>query len=809
MTAPTRVFVVPIPGSPDAAAAAVVVALVATTTVALLQLTYTWHGDRSQFLLLSGVSAALCLTAAIFFRLRGRTLHGGGDRWVGLVFLVVGLHFFGRLALQLTHPSFLLLSILTRVSWVVTEFAAGLILLYFAAAQLAHRKSLALAASFFGVAVTIATFLAVQVSLRMGIAAPSAYGVGLSTLFLVGAAYSLLNALRLRLQRDVWLAVSFLVIAAAHADLAWSRFPYDSPFMWGHVLFTFGVAIPLIAAVIENVELVSRQARLAGRLKDFGKRVEVLLDSLPVAVLTLDKTGQLRYANRSCSRLLGVPPGLSQGVGWQHWSARLVSEDKPELERAVTSLAREAGESWSGILRTTDPDGSVHWLSVRAELGHDPVEDESRVQVVAADISELHVARRTAEDRQDRLTLLTNLAQTVAGETAEEQILQRFLSLTSELLPLTAVCLLRASPDGSALRPEVILGNGAGALFRQSLPAGDHPAWDSFRDGYPRFADAEDVFPAASPARLEAEQVLYLPLLAGGHVVGVVAGATDRPIELSPEDVDILMQISALLGGAVHLAELVRELDEQRGVALEASRLKSEFLANTSHELRTPLTSILGFLRLILDGRAGDPERQLQYLGIAHTSAQRLLELINDVLDLAKIEAGRLEIHSDRVKVSQLMTELEALFRQQMQGHGIELKVQPPDEDLEAWADPDRVRQITTNLLSNALKFTPPEGTVQLAARMDRDNVLVTVQDSGVGIPRPELEKVFTSFYQVDGSTTRGHGGTGLGLTISRRLAEMMGGRLWLASEGPGHGSTATLVLPAAEKEESEPQPSA
>jgi PAS domain S-box-containing protein len=809
MTAPTRVFVVPTPGSPEAAATAVVIALAVTTTVALLQLAYTWNGDRTEFLLLCSVSAALCLVAAIFFRLRARILNDGGERWVGLVFLVVGLHFVSRLALELAHPSFLVVSMVTRVSWVVTELAAGLILLYFAASRLAHRRSLVLTASFFGAAAALASFLAVLVGLHFGIATPSAYGVGLSTLFLVSAAYSLLNALRLRLQRDIWLAVAFLVIAAAHADLAWSQSPYDSPFMWGHILFTLGLAIPLAAAVVENVGLVSRQAGLAGRLKNFGKRVEVLLDSLPVAVLTLDRSGQLRYANRSCARLLGVPPGLSQGVGWERWSARLFSEDTQELERAVRSLAEEEGEGWTGVVRATDLDGSVHWLTVRAELGHDPVEDESRVQLVAADISELHVARRTAEDRQERLALLTNLAQTVAGETAEEQILQRFLALASELLPLTAVCLLRASPDGAALLPEVVLGSGAGALFRQSLPAGDHPAWDSFRDGYPRFADAEDVFPSSSPGRLGIEQVLYLPLLAGGHVVGVVAGTADRRIELSSEDVDILIQISALLGGAIHLAELVRELDEQRGVALEASRLKSEFLANTSHELRTPLTSILGFLRLILDGRAGDAERQRQYLGIAHTSAQRLLELINDVLDLAKIEAGRLEIHPQRMGIRHLLTDLDSLFRQQMYGHGIQLEVRPPVDDLEIWADPDRARQIVTNLLSNALKFTPPEGNVQLAARQDADNVIVTVQDTGIGIPRQELEKVFSSFYQVDGSTTRGHGGTGLGLTISRRLAELMGGRLWLASEGPGHGSTATLILPAANEEEDPPHPPA
>ena len=241
----------------------------------------------------------------------------------------------------------------------------------------------------------------------------------------------------------------------------------------------------------------------------------------------------------------------------------------------------------------------------------------------------------------------------------------------------------------------------------------------------------------------------------------------------------------------------MRELNEQRAVAFEASRLKSEFLANTSHELRTPLTAILGFLRLVIDGTIDDVDKQREYLAIAHDSAEKLLTIINDVLDLAKIEAGRLEVHQGPVPVRAVLESVETLFKHQMKNKGVRFTVSLSTPGLVLWADPDRTTQILTNLLSNAMKFTPRNGSIDVACAESGDMIAFAVADSGVGIPVGEVEKVFSSFYQIDGSTTREHGGTGLGLTISRRLTELMGGTLHLESEGHEKGTTANFLLPA------------
>jgi len=293
----------------------------------------------------------------------------------------------------------------------------------------------------------------------------------------------------------------------------------------------------------------------------------------------------------------------------------------------------------------------------------------------------------------------------------------------------------------------------------------------------------------------------FLPLLAAGEVIGVLVTASSTQPRLAADDMDLMTQIGFLLGGTIYVAQLVRELNEQRAVAFEASRLKSEFLANTSHELRTPLTAILGFLRLVIDGTIDDADKQREYLTIAHESAEKLLTIINDVLDLAKIEAGRLEVHRVPVPVRSVLEGVETLFKHQMKNKGVKFTLSSDKPGLVLWADPDRTTQILTNLLSNAMKFTPRNGTIDVTSTRDADEIVFTVADSGVGIPRGEVEKVFSSFYQIDGSTTREHGGTGLGLTISRRLAELMGGTLDLESEGHEQGTTARLCLPVYREE--------
>ena len=369
---------------------------------------------------------------------------------------------------------------------------------------------------------------------------------------------------------------------------------------------------------------------------------------------------------------------------------------------------------------------------------------------------------------------------------------------------MKTLLLYRPLPGSSDLRLVAATGPGTEIFARhrrKALDGDQHPCRIAFQTGVPRSAESGDVVSAADAAVLKREYDIqhfsFLPLLAAGGVIGVLVTASSLQPKLAADDDDLMTQIGFLFGGTIYVAQLVRELNEQRAVAFEASRLKSEFLANTSHELRTPLTAILGFLRLVIDGTIDDVDKQREYLSIAHDSAEKLLTIINDVLDLAKIEAGRLEVHRGPVPVRSVLEGVETLFRHQMKNNGIKFTLSADSTGLVLWTDPDRTTQILTNLLSNAMKFTPTKGTIDVTCAQDAGDIVFTVADSGVGIPEGEVEKVFSSFYQVDGSTTREHGGTGLGLTISRRLAELMDGTLNLESEGPDRGTTARFRLPA------------
>jgi PAS domain S-box-containing protein len=241
-----------------------------------------------------------------------------------------------------------------------------------------------------------------------------------------------------------------------------------------------------------------------------------------------------------------------------------------------------------------------------------------------------------------------------------------------------------------------------------------------------------------------------------------------------------------------------RRLEEVNAQLQEASRLKSEFLANTSHELRTPLNGMIGFLQLVLDGLCENPEEERDFLKQGLQCSRHLLGLINDVLDIAKIEAGKLHVEAERVDVRDLFAEVETVTHVQAKQAGIALRFEPPgDEDAFVRCDFAKTKQVLINLIGNSLKFTP-RGSIRVraTAHADLGHFMFEVVDTGVGIPADRQKLIFEKFTQGDGSTTRKYGGTGLGLAISRSLVELMGGVIGVQSEGEGKGTRMYFSLP-------------
>jgi PAS domain S-box-containing protein len=245
------------------------------------------------------------------------------------------------------------------------------------------------------------------------------------------------------------------------------------------------------------------------------------------------------------------------------------------------------------------------------------------------------------------------------------------------------------------------------------------------------------------------------------------------------------------------VAARTRELTIARDQAEASNRIKDIFLATMSHELRTPLNSIIGFSEVMLSGITGElNDEQRTQLGIVNRSGHQLLGLITEVLDISKIEAGQVSLRPSRLVLRDLLQEEERIFELQARERGLEITFDCPDDTLQVMADPQRVRQVVANLLSNALKYTDA-GTVALSVELDSGQACIAIRDTGIGIAAEDIGKLFQPFQRL---TTRPGGsrdGTGLGLAISRRLVEAMGGRIGVSSEF-GRGSRFWFTLPLA-----------
>ena len=273
-------------------------------------------------------------------------------------------------------------------------------------------------------------------------------------------------------------------------------------------------------------------------------------------------------------------------------------------------------------------------------------------------------------------------------------------------------------------------------------------------------------------------------------------------------EIELVRELADQVGTAIAHATLYSQLEEARQQAEEASRLKSEFLANTSHELRTPLNGMLGFLKLVLEGMADDPEEQQDFIQEAYRSGLHLLNIINDILDIAKIEAGKMDLELGPVGLHELFHDVEDFTRTQAEQKKLSLQIQMPatSDEIMVYGNYQRLLQVMLNLVGNAIKFTH-EGGVTIGADVVRKKVIfqnqvlpgmvkVRVADTGIGVSLDKQDKLFESFSQVDGSRTRQYGGTGLGLTISQKLVEAMGGAVNFYSMGEGLGSTVTFTVP-------------
>jgi signal transduction histidine kinase len=518
---------------------------------------------------------------------------------------------------------------------------------------------------------------------------------------------------------------------------------------------------------------------------------------------------------------------LNQAEGFRH-----------EAEQVTRRLTREG---WQEFLRNRDQLGSGYTYTgnkVQPLNGHghqDPhsyplvvrdetigelilenagSSDEHDREIIAAVVEQLsdHIENlrllEQAEQKRIELETVATVSSTASTVLDPDKLLQSVVDLTKERFGLYHAHIYLADQSWSTL----LLASGAGEVGR-TLVANQHTiAMDAERSLVARAArearavivndvrNEPDFLP--NPLLPETRAEMAVPMIVGDNVLGVFDVQSNRAGSFTKEDADIYTALSAQVAVALQNARLYVEQAATVTQLRELDRLKSSFLANMSHELRTPLNSILGFADVMLEELDGPITDTMENdLGLIQKNGQHLLHLINDVLDMAKIEAGRMNLLPEKFKVHEILNEVISITSNLAGEKDLSLSIESDsNEEVEIVADRTRLRQVMINLVNNSVKFTD-KGGISIRATLDHENVLISVKDTGIGIPPEQLEAVFQEFTQVDTTTTRKAGGTGLGLPISRKLIEMHGGRIWAESTGlNGEGSIFHVSLPLESK---------
>jgi len=608
---------------------------------------------------------------------------------------------------------------------------------------------------------------------------------------------------------------------------------------WIYNLFMIGGSAILFLVAV-NIAARRRVQQQTAELRKSEERYQTLARVSPVGIFRTDVNGSTTYVNPTWCHISGLSAEEGLGDGW-------LKAVHPEDREIISKNWREAAQHQTASLadyRFIHPDGSVAWV-----IGQAVPEMNSNNEVVGyigtitdiTDRKEIESALQRSIASEREALVVANTIQSANFALSQsldlDKILDLLLDYLSRIVPFDAARVMLLETDHRITicatrgyeKPDQInhsyLDSKSNTIINAVITGSTSLVIPDTRE----FSNWEHTTGMGNCLSW-----LGIPLIAGGQILGLYSLEKSTPGFFTPEHLELAEAIAAQAAIAIqnarlhnelkmYAAELERrvtertdelakrvsevetlnsamvtlmeELKEALKKAESADRLKSAFLATMSHELRTPLNSIIGFSGILLQKMVGPlSDEQEKQLRMVQSSAFHLLELINDILDISKIEADQLKIGSENFDMGTAIQKSMDKIRPMAEKKGLVLTHTVNPAVIEITSDRRRVEQVLINLLNNAVKFTD-QGMVHLESHQEKDRVITKVSDTGIGIKDEDMQSLFKPFKQVDIGISRQYEGTGLGLSICKRLIELMGGEIWVESE-PGKGSIFTFTLP-------------
>ncbi len=532
--------------------------------------------------------------------------------------------------------------------------------------------------------------------------------------------------------------------------------------------------------------------RTRRQLRAMEERFRSIIQKTADGMVVVGEDGGIRFANRAAERLFGRSVDALEGSPFGH---PMVVGETTEIDivrdgDVVVAELRVMETEWEG-----EP---ARIVSLR------DITDRKQAEERARELIREQAARAEAEEAARQAEFLAEASRRLSSSLAVDETLRSTVSLVVD--HFADFCVLDLVDSAGTRRFAAARDDGEeAALVREAeeYPVdfdGDTPLARVYRDREPaRVSPVTDAWLRSATTgeehyemarSLGPRSVVMVPVCSGHECLGVLTAASTRPeTELGRRHLHMATELARRAALAIENARLYQD-------AQAANRAKANFLSVMSHELRTPLSAIIGYTDLMDRGVVGDVnEDQSKYLGRIRASSNHLLQIIEEILGFASTEAGEERVEIEEVRLSRLMHAVTVVAEPVAAETDNRLTIEIDDGDALLRTDQKKVRQILLNLISNALKFTEG-GSVRVEAGIQDDEAVFRVSDTGVGIPEERLDEIFDQFQQLEEATTRQAGGTGLGLTVARSYARLLGGKIHVQSE-PGEGSTFTLRIPA------------